>query len=487
MSSPPTSPAATPTRAIHGSVAASDAGARRGRVRPWRRLVLCCLGLAALSLLTPSSPTYDPWAWLLWGREITHWDLTTTSGPSWKPLPVIFTTPLSLLGDDLAPLAWLIVARAGGLLALALAYRLASRLAGAAAGIIAVVGLLLANHLVSFTARGTSEGLQVALVLWAIERHLDGRRLDAFAFGLAAGLLRPELWPFIGLYGLWLALSDLRATGSWRSAALVTGGFVALGLLWFVPEYVGSGDLLRAASRARVPVPDSPALSDHPFLAVFTNGSSALSWPVYTGALIAVAAAVASYRRERRGTAVLALAALAAGLMIAVAALAQNGFTGNIRYVLLPASLVCVLAGVGWAQLVRAARGRFDARAAGAVAAVALAVAVPFIVHDTGRLYDQLASSRREVRQNRDLPTAIANAGGRSAMLRCGGNVWTGPFATPIVAWYLHVHQHVVGFQQRPPGMTIVLRGARAARDPRFARIASSRLWIVGSSCARRD
>ena len=40
--------------------------------------------------------------------------------------------------------------------------------------------------------------------LWAIERHLDGRRRDAFLFGVGAALLRPEVWPFIALYGLYL-------------------------------------------------------------------------------------------------------------------------------------------------------------------------------------------------------------------------------------------------------------------------------------------
>ena len=57
----------------------------------------------------PSVPTYDPWAWIIWGREITHLDLNTVSGPSWKPLPVLFTTPFALFGDDAAPALWLLI------------------------------------------------------------------------------------------------------------------------------------------------------------------------------------------------------------------------------------------------------------------------------------------------------------------------------------------------------------------------------------------
>ena len=33
-------------------------------------IALAVLGLAALSFLLPSAPTYDPWAWIIWGREI---------------------------------------------------------------------------------------------------------------------------------------------------------------------------------------------------------------------------------------------------------------------------------------------------------------------------------------------------------------------------------------------------------------------------------
>src|SRR5215210_7715073 len=231
--------------------------------RPWKALLLACLGIAALSLLGPATLTYDPWAWAIWGREIIHLDLNTVSGPSWKPLPILFTTPFALFGDDAAPELWCVIARAGGLLAIALAYRLGSRLGGRAAGVIAAGSLLLADEFVRNSARGNSEGLLVAVCLWAVERHLDGRRADAFALGLGAALLRPEAWPFLGLYGLWLAWSEP------RRRPLVAGAFVVCGILWFAPEYWGSGDWLRAANRARQPNPDSPAFAEHPFLEVF--------------------------------------------------------------------------------------------------------------------------------------------------------------------------------------------------------------------------
>ena len=40
-------------------------------------IIAACLVVAAISLVTPSTPTYDPWAWIMWGREIAHLDLVT--------------------------------------------------------------------------------------------------------------------------------------------------------------------------------------------------------------------------------------------------------------------------------------------------------------------------------------------------------------------------------------------------------------------------
>ncbi len=85
------------------------------------------LVIAALSLLIPSTPSYDPWAWIVWGREIVHVNLQTTGGPTWKPLPVIFTTLFAPFGKA-EPDLWLVVARAGALMALAMVFKLSVRL-----------------------------------------------------------------------------------------------------------------------------------------------------------------------------------------------------------------------------------------------------------------------------------------------------------------------------------------------------------------------
>ena len=176
-------------------------------------LIAVCLVVAAISLVTPSTPTYDPWAWIMWGREIAHLDLVTEGGPSWKPLPILFTTPFSVFGDDVAPYLWLIVARAGGLLACVMTFRVARRLIGGGwygvlAGTFAALALFSSFKFVRDAALGNSEALLAALVLWAFERHLDGRRDHALYLAFAGALLRPEVWPFLGLYGLWLWFAE---------------------------------------------------------------------------------------------------------------------------------------------------------------------------------------------------------------------------------------------------------------------------------------
>jgi hypothetical protein len=443
--------------------------------KPWRLLVLGCLALAGVSLLLPSVPTYDPWAWIIWGREVAHLDLITTTGPSWKPLPVIFTTPFSLAGDDGAPLLWLTVARAGGILAFAMAYRLGSRLAGPAAGIIAASGLILADEFIRNFYRGNSEGILVALCLWAIERHLDGRRRDAFLLGLGAALLRPEVWPFIALYGLYLVIAERTL----KALLLVAGGGLSLIVLWFVPEYLGSGDFLRAAARARKPNPDSAAFAHHPFIEVFNRSAAVLSIPIYVGGVIAVAMAVV-----KRNGLYLAMAAIATILMVAVAGMTQAGFAGNLRYVALPAALVCVLAGAGWVWLVRSARARFGVAAAAALTLVIAAASFPAIradIHELDYNYDQIVA---EADLYGTVDKAIA-AGGGEAKLKACGSVYTGAFQTQVVAWYMHLHEMRSEIFAYPPGTTIAPYFSALSHDPRFPVVARTRKWVVGSSCAR--
>ncbi|MSW51751.1 MAG: hypothetical protein F2817_12805, partial [Actinobacteria bacterium] len=112
---------------------------REGPARWW---VLVALVLGAASLPLGHALAFDASAWVVWGREVWSLDLATGAGPSWKPFPVLFTAPFAVLGDGAAG-AWLVVARAGALLAVVGAARLATRAAGPGGGLVAAATLLL--------------------------------------------------------------------------------------------------------------------------------------------------------------------------------------------------------------------------------------------------------------------------------------------------------------------------------------------------------
>jgi hypothetical protein len=433
------------------------------------------VALAALSLLLPIGPTYDPWSWIVWGREIAHGTLATTDGPSWKPLPVLFTTPFSVFGQELAPELWLVVARAGALLGIAMAARLAWRVAGPAAGVAAALLVAGSEEYLFHAVRGNSEGLLVGLSLWAVERHLDGRRASAFALTTAAALLRPEVWPFFGLYGLWLA---------WREPsrrAVVAAAFAAVPVLWFVPEWLGSGDPMRAASRARVPNLDSPAYADFPALEVIRQSLAMVPLVVGAGA----AAALASALRRRTGAhdyMVVAFGVSAAALLLAVAAMTEGGFSGNVRYVLLPIAFVCVLAAIGWVETVRVVHGRLGPVAAVGLAALGLAGLASSGAAEVPDLQSQWRAARAEASLDRDLPSIIDRAGGE-ARLRACGMAYTTRFHVPAVAWELHRHIDDVEIFPFAPGAAIAPRHSALSRDRRFTIVARSERWVAALGC----
>jgi hypothetical protein len=316
--------------------------------------------VAVGSLALPFTPLYDVWAWLVWGREITGLNLDTGAGPSWKPLPVLFTTAFAPAGDA-APELWLVVARIGWLASIALAWRLASRLAlggglgvrlagllapervrwaRIAAGAVAALGMVLlydpfTSWLRQF-AGGLSEPLLVALVLAAVDRHLSGRADQAFALAVAAALVRPEAWPFLIVYGWWLWAR------SPRLRRLVVAGVVVVVVLWFGLDLLGSGNPFTGVERAQ------EGTGWPPFEAVEAVGR-ALNM-VLAGLWVAAGYAVWTARQRGERT-ILVLAAGALAWIVVVALLAAAGYAGIPRFAAPAAAIACVLGGVGVARL----------------------------------------------------------------------------------------------------------------------------------------
>jgi hypothetical protein len=404
-----------------------------------------CLALSGLTLFLPSTPTYDPWAWILWGREIFHLDLVTTGGPSWKPLPILFTTPFSIFGDEVAPFLWIWIARAGALLACAMAYRVARRLVGAGwygvlAGVTGALALFSSYKFIRDGALANSEALLAGLVLWAFERHLDGRRDHALYLGFAGALLRPEVWPFLAAYGLWLWFREPRL----RVRMLVMGALIPA--LWFLPEWWGSGDPFRAGSRANNPNPGSAGLAEHPALELIKRFRNVVIAPAKAGAVIAAAYALYEWFRHRRQGPIAALVFGGAAWFLLVAGMTQAGFAGNQRYLIVTTAAIAVLGGIGAARVLQgvawlATRMLQRPQAGPAAAAVAcvgaLGISTPFIFEKVDNTDRVLGGLEHEAEIWHDLKVLLDRNGGRR-VLDCG-RVASGPFQTQMLAYELHI------------------------------------------------
>jgi hypothetical protein len=450
-------------------------------------LVAICTALAALTLLLPSAPTYDPWSWIIWGREIAHLDLVTTQGPSWKPLPVLFTTIFSFFGSW-APDLWLVVARAGAIAAVVLAFRVSRRIGGGiVGGVAAAAALAIAPWWIRNAALGNSEGLIVAFLLATIDRHLAGDRRAAFLLAVCAGLLRPEAWPFLGLYGAWLL---------WRGelpVRLIVGAGAGVVALWLLPEWWGSGDLLRAAHRAKDVNPGAPTYADSPVRAVLDDASEMLTAPLVAGLVAAVAMVLA--RRDRT---VAFLAGLAICWLGLVAYMTSDGFSGNQRYLIAPVALLIVLggAGAGWGlERIIALAGRAvpalarERQARALVLVVAAAIGLGFAFPSFKNFAPAMRGLQYQADLADELPGLVRAAGGAERLKACG-KPFTGPFLVPVVAWNLHIHTQevqlapsrpAVVFRVKTTGRSRPVPSLRDVGDQRTAAVSAK--WRIVTAC----
>ncbi len=98
-------------------------------------MVASAVGLLVVSLLillwAKTRPGFDPYGWLVWGRQTVAGNLNTNAAPSWKPLPYLFTAPYALFGHYQLWL-WMITSLAVSLAGAVFAGRIAYRLTGSA-------------------------------------------------------------------------------------------------------------------------------------------------------------------------------------------------------------------------------------------------------------------------------------------------------------------------------------------------------------------
>jgi hypothetical protein len=411
--------------------------------------------LAAISLALPYLPVYDPWAWLVWGRELLHGGFETAAGPSWKPLPVLIDAPLSLLGDA-APQGWLLIARAGWICAPLLAGLLAARLAGEETGRWRWAGAALAAGSVALTADsftpplrqftgGLSEPLLVALVLGAVWATLDDRRGVVLALGTAAALLRPEVWPFLALWTFYATRGQPRL----RTAAIAVA--LLLPLAWFVPDVLGAGTPLQGGETAR-----AGGIEPLDGLAVLGRALAAPLAAAWLGLALLLCR-----ERDDLDLPLKVLLSGATAWILLVAVMAIAGFAGLPRFLAPATAVIAVLGGVGLARAA-AERGRaFTPQAAESSAAApslalrvliaaTLAIAVAGFAWRAAQVPGDVRVVERQTRSLNHLFDLVDATGG-ARLLACQDHVrMTHVREQTALAWKLDEPMASVPIRHRP-------------------------------------
>jgi hypothetical protein len=444
-------------------------------------LAAACTGAAALSVALPFTPLFDPWGWLVWGRELWALELDTGAGPSWKPLPALICAVLAPAGDA-APDLWLVVARAAWLAVPALAWALAARIDGTggrrawAAGALAAAGVVLAHDAFTSTARqftgGLSEPLLAALVLGAILAALERRSALALWLGFVACLLRPEAWPFAALFA-WHEVRAGRASGG---PVAVAG--VGIALAWFVPDLLGAGDALEGAGRARE-ASGTPPVEFAEVLGRALVMAPALLW---AGAAAAVLAERRLPGRHPAG----ALATGATAWIGLVALMAAAGYAGLPRFMAPAVAVVCALGGAGLVAIASDRR----------LPAAALVAAAALLAADLGwraaAVPGELDRARSDAASVERLRALVRDE--REELRGCPPIASTDFLVQTATAWELELPVSEVRIVARYPHAGTLITGPGADPGMRvLPRLAGERLATAGEweafrtgSCAGR-
>jgi hypothetical protein len=411
--------------------------------------VAIVLAAIAIVAVTGMRPQYDPYGWLVWGRQALHWSLNTNGEPSWKPLPFLFTFPYALFGHGQLWL-WMVTAVAAGLACPVFAGRIAYRLTGPcaarpwaryAAAAFAAIGVLALNRWWHFLLIANSDPMEEALCLAAVDFHLLRRHRLAYILLVLGALGRPEVWPFVLLYAVWC----------WRGRAvgrvgLLLGLFV-IPLLWFgIPALTAnspliSGDLAQNSANA-IRGARIPGVLDR-FITLSPT-------PIELAALAGLI--IAAVRRDRT---TLVLAGGATVWVCIEIVFALHGWSAVPRY-MFPAGAVTVAiggAGIGWllAQPLPAwAPLPMRASWAGPALVMALTAALVPAARSTARsVHGEISVEREYARQVDRLDTYVSRQGGAAAVVRCGQPVSAVGFQS-VVAWETGLNVGDIGWTPIP-------------------------------------
>ncbi len=344
--------------------------------------LLSCWGAAIVlgiisGIVWPTIPSYDPFSWVVWGHAVSSSSIPfyVGSGPSWKPLPFFFTIIYGLFGGA-APWLWVVTARIGGIAGLLGAGRLCFMLCRRAglpawapwiATLAAIAGIVLSwseSLWTYYFFRGTSEVFLIGIWLWAVERLFTRHHWQAYILLTLEGWMRPEAWPFLFVYGVYLF---------WKHPSMriwVVLGLISEPVAWFVPPWISTGQPFLAATHASE---YNGQLGAHPLVTVIERGESLQSLPSLGLAVLAALIGIwkgrallsALGRLWRRPSdlltrlstdssevpLVLSLAVLSLAWWVVVIVETEDHYPGLQRFYLPAAAMICVLSGYGLVQI----------------------------------------------------------------------------------------------------------------------------------------
>ena len=279
--------------------------------------------------------------------------------------------------------------------------------------------------------------------------------------GVLAALGRPEVWPFLAAYSLWMWLKLP------KTRILVGAGWVVIVALWFGIPALTSRSPFVAATNA---LGSGRRLTSDKIFGTVGRFLGLNELPIELAALLAVV--IAAFRRDWTTL------ALAAGVVLWVCveiAFALHGWPGLARYMFEAGGVVAVLAGIAVGRLLidRPPWSGVPGWAGAAVVAVLVVSLLPAALSRARVEHKDLHEQHARTAEINDLTTAIDQLGGGARLRACGEPLTRLEYQT-MLAYTLKVNVSKVGFkygQAIAHGNPIVL----------FTPLPSGVGWVIGA------
>ena len=446
--------------------------------------VAVCFVVAGLTLLWARQPTYDPYSWLVWARQLageSQVAFSSAGASGWKPLPVLVALPFNWLGGDAAPI-WLVwVARTAMLLLPVAAWRLGRLAAGVPGAVAAALSTLLLPAAFTYVG-GLAEpavGLMLMIAVIYVIQDQPGR---AWVAGLVAVLGRPEALAAVVPWGAW-ETAKRRLSVIW-----FTAGVIVTSLLWAGGDWIGTGQPLGLLGKAdKSKEPERIQAAANPGLEILKGLH--LGLVIYA---IAIATFIAAWIWRDQVSRLLGLVVVAL-VGSTVVATQFVGYPGVTRYLVPAVPLILALVGVGIGRVGNLPQNPWlKAGLTAALLAILFAVAGPETLRSDRSTE---AWYRTHDRYSEQLAGAISAAGGRQRLLQCGRFTTQPRPQVSAAAWMLDVQLKEVlrggtdAIERSNTPMAIALADAylpafraRVKRSGlRAVRIARSPNWTVWS------